>query len=129
MNDERHTRCVRVLGRTMIAVGCAVAAVTADAAERPASERATYAKVQPLLQRNCSMCHSQEPSLPFYRKPPDGVTFDSPEDLQRFAARVLEVATRSDQMPPGNMTGMTEAERKMLAAAIEAQWPLLRKPN
>jgi uncharacterized membrane protein len=126
MSDAPPMTYLKVLRWATIALGWAVAVVAADAAEPPASERSTYVKVQPLLQRNCSMCHSQKPSLPFYPKPPDGVTFDSPQDLARFAARVLEVATRSDQMPPGNMTGMTEAERKMLAAAIEAQWPSLR---
>jgi uncharacterized membrane protein len=88
-----------------------------------AQEQATYAKVKPLLDRNCSICHSAKPALPFYTKPPDGVTFDSAQDLGRFAARVLVMATKTDQMPPGNMTGMTQAERATLAAAVEAQWP------
>jgi uncharacterized membrane protein len=101
-------------------------AVDASDAGATAAEEATYAKVKPLLDRNCSICHSAKPAMPFYAKAPDGVTFDSAQDLARFAARVLVMATQTDQMPPGNMTGMTESERQMLAGAIESQWPSLR---
>jgi uncharacterized membrane protein len=91
--------------------------------EPAAAEAATYAEVKPLLDRNCAICHSARPTMPFYAKAPDGVTFDSAQDLARYAARVLVMATKTDQMPPGNMTGMTEAERATLATAIQAQWP------
>ena len=94
-----------------------------DPIESTASEAATYATVKPLLDRNCTICHSAKPTMPFYAKAPDGVTFDSAKDLARYASRVLVMATKTDQMPPGNLTGMTEADRATLAAAIEAQWP------
>jgi uncharacterized membrane protein len=129
MNQRTCTR-VPALVLAAIAIAASILVPTLiDAADAPTNttvttaEAATYAKVKPLLERNCSICHSQKPLMPAYGKAPDGVTFDSVANLAQFAARVLVVATQTDQMPPGNLTRMTDAERKMLGAAIEAQWP------
>jgi uncharacterized membrane protein len=116
---------LRLLMWTAFAIGSPIT-VNASDAGFATGEAQTYAKVKPVLERNCSMCHSHKPPFPFYAKAPAGVSFDSPQELARFAKRVLAVATKSDQMPPGNMTAMTNAERESLAAAIEAQWPATR---
>jgi uncharacterized membrane protein len=89
----------------------------------PNGAEATYDKVKPILDRNCLMCHSEKPAMPFYGKSPAGVRLDSAQQLEKAAARVLAVATQTDQMPPGNLTAMTDEERKTLAAAIVTQWP------
>jgi uncharacterized membrane protein len=110
---------------SIVAVALLALAAVSNASDSgvSAQEAVTFAKLKPLLERNCSMCHSAKPTMPFYAKAPDGVTFDSAPDLARYAARVLVMATKTDQMPPGNMTGMTEEERATLAIAIETQWP------
>lgn len=124
MSKWPHTK-TRALVGIAIALGLPIAVEASDTEAIPDIAQ-TYAKVKPVLDRNCSICHSQKPPLPYYAKAPAGVTFDSAQDLARFAARVLEVATRTDQMPPGNMTQMTDGERKALSSAIEAQWPTAR---
>ena len=105
-------------------IGGDVAAIDSASAGAPnVSDAIAFGNVQPILIQHCVMCHTQKPLLPAYRVAPDGVTFDSSEEFARIAPRVLAVATLTDQMPPGNVTGMTDAQRKQLAAAIEAQWP------
>ncbi len=127
MNDQRSSRRFATWCAIAMGVGTCVSIYAVDATETTsAAEAATYARVKPILDRNCGICHSARPTMPSYAKAPDGVTFDSAMDLARYAARVLVMATKTDQMPPGNMTGMTEADRATLAAAIEAQWPAAR---
>jgi uncharacterized membrane protein len=129
MNDPRSSRRLTAWRTIAIGVGICAPIWTVDATEATATAttaaaaEATYSTVKPLLDRNCTICHSAKPTMPFYLKAPDGVTFDSAKDLARYASRVLEMATKTDQMPPGNLTGMTEADRAALASAIEAQWP------
>lgn len=118
-------RSAKVITAIAIAIGLLGEACASDDGV-PAQEAATYAKVRPLLDRNCVICHSNKPAMAFYAKAPDGVTLDSAQDLARFAARVLVMATQTDQMPPGNLTGMTDAERKVLSEAIQKQWPIAK---
>jgi uncharacterized membrane protein len=71
------------------------------------------------VERHCTSCHSARPSNPDFPEPPKGVAFDTPEDIQRFAAKIEQQAVLSDVMPPGNVTGMTDNERRLLGAWIE----------
>ena len=44
------------------------------------------------------------------------MAFDSLAELRRYAAQILEQAVRSNAMPLGNQTGMTDEERRELGA-------------
>ena len=52
------------------------------------------------------------------------MAFDTPEEIRLHAAQIEQQAVLSKIMPLGNTTGMTEAERQMLGAWIEAGAPL-----
>ena len=45
--------------------------------------------------------------------------FDTPEQIQRMAARIKERAVISKTMPFGNKTGITDDERALLGAWID----------
>ena len=45
-----------------------------------------------------------------------GVTFDTPEQIQAYAPRILFRAYDTKSMPLGNQTGMTDEERTALGA-------------
>jgi uncharacterized membrane protein len=46
------------------------------------------------------------------------VTFDTPEEIKRQADAIEQQAVRTDAMPLGNVTGMTQAERDLLGRWI-----------
>ena len=66
----------------------------------------------------CSMCHAREPFWDGILWPPKGVVLETDGDIARQAREILLQAGASHAMPPGNLTGMEEAER----AAIRGWW-------
>jgi uncharacterized membrane protein len=73
--------------------------------------------IMPLIRERCANCHSSTPSLAGMSQPPLGLAFDNPGQVEAQAQRIFESAVNSRTMPLGNLTGMTDDER-----AILAQW-------
>ena len=80
-----------------------------------------FREVQVIVRTHCIACHSANPTNPAFASPPNGVAYDTPEELRRYAPRIYERAVATDSMPLGNMTGMTRAERDRLGAWIKAE--------
>jgi uncharacterized membrane protein len=75
-----------------------------------------FTQVADIVLSRCSMCHAAEPVWDGIAAPPQGVLLDSPEQI-RLRAKLIEiVAVRSNAMPPGNVTEMTNEERTILAS-------------
>jgi uncharacterized membrane protein len=66
------------------------------------------------------MCHAREPVWAGIAAAPKDVHLDTPEAI-RLHARQIEInAVRSHAMPPGNITDMTDDERRTIAAWLRA---------
>jgi uncharacterized membrane protein len=70
----------------------------------------TYAGVQKVLEQRCYMCHNAQVQM-------KNVRLDSPEAVKLHAQNIYQQVVVSKQMPMNNSTGITEAER-----ALVAQW-------
>ena len=70
----------------------------------------------------CSMCHAAEPVWTGIAAAPKGVLMlDTDEHIRAVHAPLIEiVAVRSNAMPPGNITEMTDQERLVLASWLAA---------
>jgi len=79
---------------------------------------AAFADVRLVVARRCAPCHSAAPTTPGLAAAPAGVAFDTPQEIRDQAARILVVAVETRTMPLGNVTGMTEQERDLLARWI-----------
>ena len=117
---------VHIAFALVLLAGCGAneeAPSTATVARPPASaaEVVAYGNAHALLQQHCLICHSDKPAMPGYTIAPAGVALETPEQLGRFAPRVLAVV-ELQMMPPLNMTSMTDADRGKLAAVIRMQW-------
>lgn len=67
--------------------------------------------IEAIAQERCVPCHSATPSPKFgFSAPPNGVMFDTLNELRARATNVQEMLS-SRAMPPGNITGMTDEER------------------
>ena len=88
---------------------------------KPAGPPVTLAEVVPIIQQRCLSCHSATPSDANFKKPPKGITFDTPEQIDRMAAQIYRLAVRTRVMPLGNRTQMTMEERTTLGRWIEAR--------
>ncbi|MEQ8968647.1 MAG: urate hydroxylase PuuD [Azospirillaceae bacterium] len=87
------------------------AGASADAATGPVA----FDEVTRVIDQRCATCHAAEPSQPGFTAPPGGLMLDTPERIREAADRIHAQAVASQVMPPGNITGLTEEERAVLA--------------
>jgi uncharacterized membrane protein len=96
-----------------------IARTTSPANTAAASEPVAFADARAVIARRCVVCHSATPTDDLFKVAPAGIMFDTPEQIQRMAARIKERAVTSKTMPLGNKTGITEAERALLGRWID----------
>lgn len=100
----------------MIAVAWLSAAGPRETATGALPPAPAFAAVEDIVTSRCSMCHAREPVWAGIAHAPKDVALDTPERI-RLHARMIEInAVRSRAMPPGNVTEMTDDERRTLAA-------------
>jgi uncharacterized membrane protein len=73
-----------------------------------------FADVMHVVDARCASCHAQKPAFQGIAEAPKGVMLDTQARVQKQAARIHQQAVVSRAMPPGNLTGITEEERKLL---------------
>ncbi|KAA0675957.1 urate hydroxylase PuuD [Roseomonas genomospecies 6] len=96
-----------------VIVGLSAAGTRTESAAAPA--RVEFAQVEEVVLSRCSMCHAAQPVWEGIGVPPRGVMLDSAEAISRHAPQIRTWAALSDAMPPGNVTGITPEERRLLA--------------
>ena len=118
--NQRHA------GRTLwwipltAALGIAAIAVWVRPSPAPASSTpVTFAQVAPIVQERCAFCHSAHPRSTEFTTAPLGIRFDTPQEIAAEASAIETIAVESHTMPLGNVTHMTDAERRLLGAWIE----------
>jgi uncharacterized membrane protein len=75
---------------------------------------AAFADVKQVLDTRCVACHADKPSFQGLPEAPKGVKLDSAERIRTQALAIHQQAVLSKAMPPGNLTGMTDAERSLI---------------
>ncbi len=103
-------------------IGLAVA--TRPAVVEPTGEVVTWAQVEPLIARHCRSCHSATPTHHIFKTAPNGVTYDTPAQVQAKAALIKARAVDTATMPLANETNMTAEERALLGAWIAGGAPI-----
>ncbi len=72
-------------------------------------------EVERVVAAHCAPCHAARPRFAGIGEAPKGVLLDSPERIRAQALPIHQQTVLSRAMPPGNATGMTDAERELLA--------------
>jgi uncharacterized membrane protein len=72
------------------------------------------AAIMPVVAARCTGCHATEPGFAGFAEAPLGVVFETAEQVEAQAARIHQMTVVTPTMPPGNLTGMTPAERDLL---------------
>ena len=75
---------------------------------------ATFDEANAVIQRRCVQCHSASPTDDQWTAAPNGVMYDTPEQIKAMADKIMTRAVRTKTMPQGNKTGMTDEERTIL---------------
>jgi uncharacterized membrane protein len=78
-------------------------------------------QVLAVVQQHCVMCHSNNPSHDAFSEPPKGMVIETLDDVRRHGELIDQFTVKTEIMPLGNDTGMTQDERAALGAWIAAQ--------
>lgn len=75
----------------------------------------SFAEVESIVKQRCTSCHSQQPTQAGFLAAPKGYVYDTPENITSQAALIYQQAVVLKAMPIGNLTGITDDERMVLA--------------
>ena len=87
-----------------------------DAATQPAQpvEPVPFSQLRQVIVQRCNVCHSAEPNHPTAPVAPNGVMFDTPEQISQWAQRIHDRTVTNRTMPLANLTQMTDEERRLV---------------
>lgn len=77
-----------------------------------------FSEAADIVHRRCTTCHSANPTDDTYKTAPNGVMFDTPQQMIANAAKIEERAVKLRNMPLANITKMTPEERAALGAWV-----------
>jgi uncharacterized membrane protein len=78
-----------------------------------------FAEVNAIIQQRCISCHSSRPTDNVYTAPPNGVVYDTPDDIVKKKELILQRVVITKTMPLNNKSGMTPEEREAIRCWIE----------
>jgi uncharacterized membrane protein len=87
-------------------------------------ERVSFNQVDAVFGHRCIQCHSAHPTDDMFHEAPNGVKFDTRQQIAGVLAKIKLMAVDTNAMPLGNKTGMTEKERAVLGTWIAQGAPL-----
>ena len=130
----RHVMIARERGRPadwwLVPVSAALAGVvylTSPAwlgGARHGGARVGFVAAKEVIDRRCVSCHSDKPSDDVFRIAPNGVTFETAESIRARAETIRARVVVLRNMPLANKTGMTEAERDLIARWVDHGAPI-----
>lgn len=88
------------------------------------NEQASFAAVSQVINARCTSCHSSKPTDDVYTAPPNGVVYDTPADIVKMKAQIMQRVVVTKTMPQNNKTGMTPEERDLLRCWIDQGAPI-----
>ena len=122
----RHFFNLRHKGRVvwaipiLAALGAAALAVAIAPAKPKAADAVSFAQVQSIVAQRCAPCHAERPTQAGFATAPMDVKLDTPDRVAASAQQIYEQAVVTRTMPIGNLTGMTDDERGLVAGWIAA---------
>lgn len=86
--------------------------------ELEAQPAVSFREVKAIIGTRCLMCHSESPSDDVFSAAPNGVTFDTDEEIVRWAPRMKVRTYDLRTMPLANKSGISDEERLKIGAWV-----------
>ena len=83
--------------------------------------KVSYTEIASIMKVHCTTCHGIRPTHEFFEEAPNGVIFESRDNILKYRQQILDRVVVSQDMPLGNETDMTDLDRATLEAWIKAQ--------
>ena len=98
----------------------AVSFITAPAKDNVAcSKTVSFTEVNVIIEKRCISCHSSKPTDEVYTAPPNGVVYDTPQDIVKTKDKIMQRVVITKTMPQNNKTNITPEERDLLRCWID----------
>ncbi len=97
----------------------ATAYVTAPQPSNVKCKEVSFAEVNAIITQRCISCHSSRPTDDVYTAPPNGVIYDTPDDIIKKKDLIMQRVVITNTMPQNNKTNMTLEERDIIRCWIE----------
>ncbi|HTR16657.1 MAG TPA: urate hydroxylase PuuD [Acetobacteraceae bacterium] len=97
-------------------LACVALTIRQQAPAPATAPPARFAAVEQVIATRCHTCHAAHPSFEGFSGPPKGIMFDTPAEIVSLAPSIYQQAVTTRAMPLGNLTGITEDERQVIAA-------------
>ena len=97
----------------------AVCFITAPAKPGECKETVSFSTVNNIIQTRCIQCHSSKPTDDVYTAAPNGVKYDTPEDIVKKKDLIMQRVVITKTMPQNNKTNITPEERDLIRCWIE----------
>lgn len=98
-----------------------LAAAYISAPEKPGAcnSEVSFNEVNAIVQKRCVSCHSSKPTDDVYTSPPNGVMYDTPEEIYKKKDLIMQRVVVTKTMPQNNKTNITQKERDKIRCWIE----------
>ncbi|MBA3675626.1 MAG: urate hydroxylase PuuD [Chitinophagaceae bacterium] len=97
----------------------ATAYVTAPPKPGECKTNISFTEVNAIVQARCISCHSSKPTDDLITAPPNGVTYDTPENIVKLKDQIMQRVVLTKTMPQNNKTNMMPEEREIIRCWIE----------
>lgn len=81
-------------------------------------ETVSFTEIYPIIQERCVSCHSSSPTDDVWTAPPNGVVYDTPNDITKLTDKIMQRVVITKTMPQNNKTGITPEEREKIRCWI-----------
>ncbi len=93
--------------------------VTAPKSSSNECKEISFAQVNSIISQRCISCHSSRPTDNVNISPPNGVIYDTPDDIIKRKDLIMQRVVVTHTMPQNNKTNMTLEERDIIRCWIE----------
>lgn len=97
-----------------VALILALMVLMAPKAVDASGKKVSFAEVKQVIDQRCVGCHAEKPTREGFAQAPKGVMLENPAQIGQHVAKMAETVG-SGYMPIGNLTQMTDNERKLIA--------------
>lgn len=79
----------------------------------------SFAEIYGIFNERCVTCHSSQPTDDVWTSPPNGIVYDTPQDIAKLVDKIMLRVVVTKTMPQNNKTGVTPEEREKIRCWIE----------
>lgn len=84
----------------------------------------SFTQIYSIVNERCVTCHSAQPTDDVWTSPPNGVVYDTPNDIKKMTDKIMQRVVVTKTMPQNNKTGITPEERDLIRCWIQQGAPL-----